>query len=62
MDGDMIEFFVEFYNFILSGAAISLLVAVLFIWYCVYKDMKDRQKFDDKYRKSRELTNKEWRR
>jgi hypothetical protein len=58
----MIEFFVEFYNFILSGAAISLLVAVLFIWYCVYKDMKDRQKFDDKYRKSRELTNKEWRR
>jgi hypothetical protein len=58
----MIEFFVEFYNFILSGAAISLLVAVLFIWYCVYKDMKDRQKFDDKYRKSRELTNKEWKR
>jgi len=58
----MIEFFVEFYNFILSGAAFSLLVAVLFIWYCVYKDMKDRQKFDDKYRKSRELTNKEWKR
>lgn len=58
----MIEFFVEFYNFILSGAAVSLLVAVLFIWYCIYKDMKDRQKFDDKYRKSRELTNKEWKR
>lgn len=58
----MIEFFVEFYNFILSGAAVSLLVAVLFIWYCVYKDMKDKQKFDDKYRKSRELTNKEWKR
>ena len=31
----MIEFFVEFYNFILSGAAVSLLVAVLFIWYYV---------------------------
>lgn len=58
----MIDFFIEFYNFILSGAAVSLLVAVLFIWYCVYKDMKDRQKFDDKYRKSRELTNKEWKR
>ena len=56
----MIDFFIEFYNFILSGAAISLLVAVLFIWYCVYKDMKDRQKFDEKYRKSRDLTNKEW--
>ena len=60
MDTNMIEFFVEFYNFVLSGAAISLLVAVLFIWYCVYKDMKDRQKFDDRYRKSRNLTNKEW--
>ena len=58
----MIEFFVEFYNFILSGAAVSLLVAVLFVWYCVHRDMKDRQKFDDKYRKSRELTNKEWKR
>jgi hypothetical protein len=58
----MIEFFVEFYNFILSGAAISLLVAVLFIWYCVYKDMKDIKKFDEKYRKNRNLTNKEWKR
>ena len=56
----MIEFLIDLYDFILSGAAISLLVAVLFVWYCVYKDMKDRQKFDDKYRKSRNLTNKEW--
>ena len=57
----MIEFMDNLYEFILSGVAISFLIAVLFTWYCVYKDMKDRQKFDDKYRKSRELTNKEWR-
>jgi hypothetical protein len=56
----MIEFFVEFYKFILSGAAISLLVAILFVWYCIHKDMKDIKKFDDKYRKSRDLKNKEW--
>ena len=62
MDGYMIEFLTDSYNFILSGAAISLLVAVLFVWYCVYRDMKDIKKFDDKYRKSRNLTNKEWKR
>jgi multidrug efflux pump subunit AcrB len=62
MDGYMIEFFVEFYNFILSGAAISLLVAVLFIWYCIHRDMKEREAFDEKYRKNRNLTNKEWKR
>ena len=56
----MIEFMADLYNFILSGVAISFLAAALFVWYCVYKDMKDKQRFDDKYRKSRELTNKEW--
>jgi hypothetical protein len=58
----MIEFLVDSYNFILSGAAVSLLIAVLFVWYCVHKDMKDIKKFDDKYRKSRDLKNKEWKR
>jgi hypothetical protein len=55
----MIELFNDVYQFIISGAAISLLVAVLFVWYCVHKDMKDIKKFDDKYRKSRDLKNKE---
>lgn len=58
----MIEMFNDIYRFILSGVSIGFLVAALFLWYCVYKDMKDKQKFDDKYRKSRELTNKEWKR
>ena len=58
----MIDLLSDLYTFIMSGVAIGFLVAALFVWYCVYKDMKDRQKFDDKYRKSRELTNKEWRR
>lgn len=49
----MIELFNDVYQFIISGAAISLLVAVLFIWYCVYRDMKERKIFDEKYRKSR---------
>jgi hypothetical protein len=49
----MIEIFYDVYQFILSGAAISLLVAVLFVWYCVYRDMKERKMFDEKYRKSR---------
>ena len=58
----MIEMFNDIYRFILSGVSIGFLVAALFLWYCVYRDMKDKQKFDDKYRKSRELTNKEWKR
>lgn len=51
----MIEFFADLYSFILSGVAIGFLVAALFLWYCVYKDMKDREKFDEKYRKSRTI-------
>ena len=58
----MIDLLSDLYAFVMSGVAIGFLVAALFVWYCVYKDMKDRQKFDDKYRKSRELTNKEWKR
>jgi hypothetical protein len=62
MDGNMIELFSDLYSFILSGVSIGFLVAALFVWYCIYKDMKDIKKFDEKYRKSRELTNKEWKR
>ena len=51
----MIEFFADLYSFILSGVAIGFLVAALFLWYCVYRDMKDREKFDEKYRKSRTI-------
>ena len=49
----MIELFNDLYQFIISGVAISFLVAALFVWYCVHRDMKEKETFDDKYRKSR---------
>ena len=51
MDGNMIELFNDIYRFVISGVAISFLVAALFLWYCVPKDMKEREAFDDKYKK-----------
>jgi len=58
----MIELLNDLYRFIISGVAVGFLVAALFLWYCVHRDMKDREAFDDKYRKSRNLTNQEWKR
>ena len=54
----MIELFNDLYRFIISGVAVGFLVAALFVWYCVYKDMKEREAFDEKYRKSRDVENK----
>jgi hypothetical protein len=56
----MIELLSDLYTFILSGVAISFVVAALFVWYCVHRDMKEREAFDEKYRKNRDLKNKEW--
>lgn len=56
----MIEIFADIYSFILSGVAIGFLVAALFVWYCIHKDMKDRQKFDEQYRKSRTIKDVIW--
>jgi hypothetical protein len=58
MDGNMIELLNDIYIFIMSGVAISLLIAALFVWYCVHKDMKEREAFDEKYRKNRDIENK----
>ncbi len=58
MDGYMIELFNDLYTFIMSGVAISLLIAALFVWYCVHKDMKEKEMFDEKYRKNRDVENK----
>jgi len=58
MDGNMIELLNDLYIFIMSGVAISLLIAALFVWYCVHKDMKEREAFDEKYRKNRDVENK----
>jgi hypothetical protein len=58
MDDNMIELLNDLYIFIMSGVAISLLIAALFVWYCVHKDMKEREAFDEKYRKNRDVENK----
>jgi hypothetical protein len=58
MDGNMIELLNDIYIFIMSGVAISFLIAALFVWYCVHKDMKEREAFDEKYRKNRDVENK----
>ena len=51
----MIELFNDAYRIIMSGVAISFLIAALFLWYCIHRDMKDKETFDDKYRKSRDM-------
>lgn len=56
----MIELFNDLYRFILSGVAIGFLVAALFTWYCVYRDMKEKERFDEQYRKSRTVKDFIW--
>ena len=58
MDGNMIELLNDLYIFIMSGVAVGLLIAALFVWYCVHRDMKEREAFDEKYRKNRDIENK----
>ena len=62
MDGNMIELLNDLYRFILSGVSIGFVIAALFVWYCIHRDMKEKQAFDEKYKKSRDLKNKEWKR
>jgi hypothetical protein len=62
MDGNMIELLNDLYRFILSGVSIGFVVAAFFVWYCINRDMKEREAFDEKYRKSRDLKDKEWKR
>jgi hypothetical protein len=58
MDDNMIELLNDLYRFIISGVAVGFLVAALFVWYCVYRDMKEKEAFDEKYRKNRDVENK----
>jgi hypothetical protein len=58
MDGNMIELLNDLYTFIMSGIAISFLIAALFMWYCINRDMKEKEAFDEKYRKNRDVENK----
>jgi hypothetical protein len=56
----MIELLNDLYIFIMSGVAVGLLIAALFVWYCVHKDMKEREMFDEKYRKNRDIKDNDW--
>jgi hypothetical protein len=58
MDGNMIELLNDIYIFAISGIAFGFLIAVLFVWYCVHRDIKEREMFDEKYRKNRDIENK----
>ena len=49
----MIELLNDIYRFAISGIAFGFLVAALFLWYCIHRDMKEKETFDEKYRKSR---------
>ena len=58
----MIELLGDLYRFILSGVSIGFVVAAFFILYFINKKMKEREAFDEKYRKSKDLKDKEWKR
>jgi hypothetical protein len=60
MDGNMIELLNDIYILAMSGIAFGLLIAVLFVWYCIHRDMKEREMFDEKYRKNRDLKDNDW--
>jgi hypothetical protein len=47
----MIELLNDIYIFAMSGITIGLLIAALFVWYCIHRDMKEREMFDEKYKK-----------
>jgi hypothetical protein len=40
--------------------SVGFIVAAFVVWFCIYMDMKEKQKFDEKYRRHRNLKNKEW--
>jgi hypothetical protein len=56
----MIETIADLYPYFMWSLSFGFVIAALVMWYCIYMDMKDKEKFDDKYRKSRNLKNKEW--
>jgi hypothetical protein len=60
MDGNMIELLSDLYPYFMWSLSVGFLVAAFIVWFCIYMDMKEKQKFDDKYRKSRNLKNNEW--
>ena len=57
---DVIDFFANLYPVVMWAIAMGFLVLALVMWYCIHVDMKEKEKFDQKYRQSRDIKNKKW--
>jgi hypothetical protein len=51
----MIELMASMYEWIMSGVCVSAIIAALFYWYAISRDMNDKDDFDKKYRESRDV-------
>jgi high-affinity Fe2+/Pb2+ permease len=51
----MIELITDVYGFIMSGICIAAIIAAVIYWYMISVDLKQREKFDKKYRASRDV-------
>jgi len=60
MDGYMMELIADLYPYFMWSLSAGFIVAAFIVWFCIYMDMKEKQKFDEKYRRHRNLKNKEW--
>jgi len=49
----MINILENLYDILMSGVCISAIIAALFYWYAISRDMNDKDDFDKKYRESR---------
>jgi len=49
----MLETIKDFYDYFITFASVSLLIAVLFYWIVLLIDKKQQKDFDTKYRESR---------
>ena len=51
----MIELMASMYEWIMSGVCIAAIIAAVIYWYMISVDLKQRKKFDKKYRASRDV-------
>jgi hypothetical protein len=49
----MLETIKDFYDYFITFASVSLLIAVLFYWIVLLIDKRQQKDFDTKYRESR---------
>jgi len=51
----MINILENLYDILMFGVVISAIIAALFYWYAISRDMNDKDDFDKKYRESRDV-------